>query len=69
MISQQGYQNRLVKVDSGSLKSRPNDQVPFPSFLSERAAVILSVRKGAEEIIMKIHVADNPFIVLKLQWK
>lgn len=37
-------------------------EYPFPLFLSERAAVILSVQKGVEEIIMKAHVADNPFI-------
>lgn len=39
------------------------------SFLSERTAVILSVQKVVEENIMKVHVADNAFIVLKLQQK
>lgn len=62
VISQQGYQNHLVNVDSGSLKSRPNEKgCPFPSLLSEQAAVIPSVHKGVEEITMNTRVFDNPF--------
>lgn len=50
-------------------KADQMSEYPFASFLSEKAAVILSVQKGVEKTIMKTHVAENPFIVLKLQWK